>query len=248
MSLSEEAAVNEDLLREELLVKVDAFVEDLLRAAGVEEPPVDAIQLAQRHLGMIVCLDRGQSSRGRAQRTDGRPQIFLKPEPTEERHQWTVAHEIGEHLKVPLLQRLGIDPHETRAMAGESLANLFAHHLLVPTRWFASDAPQLEYDVLMLKQRYRTSSHEVLALRLLDLPEPVIITIVDNDHISRRRSNAWRVRKQLEPVEQRCQRYVNYYSRAKVLCEDGWTVHGWPVHQADWKREILRSTLETDVS
>src|SRR6266481_3363783 len=174
----------QDIPREEVLAKIDTFGEELLRAAGVQQPPVDAIQLAQRHLGMIVCLDRRQSQRGRAQRTGGRPQIYLKPEPTEERHQWTVAHEIGEHLKVRLLQRLGIDPQETRAMAGESLANLFAYHLLVPTRWFASDAPQLQYDVLELKQRYRTSSHEVVALRMLDLPEPAIITIVDNDHIS----------------------------------------------------------------
>jgi Zn-dependent peptidase ImmA (M78 family) len=240
--------VIEDLPREEMLAKIDAFVEELLRRAGVENPPVDVIQLAQRHLGMIVCLDRRQASRGRAQRTSGRRQIYLKPEPTEERHQWTVAHEIGEHLKVQLLERLGIDPSQTRAMAGESVANLFAHHLLVPTCWFAADAAELDYDVLELKQRYRTSSHEVVALRLLDLPEPAIITIVDNDHISRRRSNAWRVRKELEPIERRCQRYVNDYSRPKVMREDGWTVHGWPVHQADWKREILRSVIETDVS
>jgi Zn-dependent peptidase ImmA (M78 family) len=238
--------MQEDLPREELLAQIDGFVEELLRAAGVEGPPVDAIGLAQRHLGMVVCLDRRQAQRGRAQRSSGRPQIFLKPEPTEERHQWTVAHEIGEHLKTQLLRRLDIDPGQTRSMAGESLANLFAHHLLVPACWFASDAVQLDYDVLDLKQRYRTSSHEVLALRLLDLPEPAIITIVDNDHVSRRRSNAWPVRKELEPVERRCQQYVNHYSRPKVLREAGWTVHGWPVHQADWKREILRSVVEVE--
>ncbi|HYV38951.1 MAG TPA: ImmA/IrrE family metallo-endopeptidase [Gemmataceae bacterium] len=236
----------EELPREELLAKIDAFVTDLLRAAGVEQPPVDAIQLAQKHLGMTICLDKQQQSRGRAQRNGGRPGIYLKPEPTVERHQWTVAHEIGEHLKPRLLQLLGIDPGETRAMAGESLANLFAHHLLAPNCWFASDAAALQYDVLELKQRYPTSSHEVLALRLLDLPEPAIITIVDNDHIYRRRSNAWRVRKQLEPVERECQHYVNYYSRPAVRRKGGWTVHGWPVHQADWKREILRSVVETE--
>jgi Zn-dependent peptidase ImmA (M78 family) len=238
--------VNDDLPREDVLAKIDAFVEDLLRAANVTEPPVDTIQLAQRHLGMIVCLDRRQSQRGRAQRADGRRQIFLKPEPNEERHQWTVAHEIGEHLKAKLLAHLGIEPGEVKPMSGESLANLFAHRLLVPTRWLAADAPELDYDILELKRRYRTSSHEVIALRLLDLPEPAIITIIDNEHIYRRRSNAWRVRKQLEPVEERCQRYVHHYSRPRVLREDGWTVHGWPVHQADWKREILRSVVETE--
>src|SRR5947209_6799684 len=133
----------DDLTREEVTHQIDGAVSELLAAAGVTAPPVDAIVLAQKHLGMLVCLDRRQPQRGRAQRAAGQKQIFLRPEPTEERHQWTVAHEIGEHLKPALLQRLGIAPEETRAMTGESLANLFAHRLLVPTCWFAADAPAL---------------------------------------------------------------------------------------------------------
>jgi Zn-dependent peptidase ImmA (M78 family) len=238
--------MDQELEREEVVARVDALVEELLARARLEAPPVDTIALAQRHLGMQVCLDRRQPQRGRAQRAGGRSQIFLRPEPTEERHQWTVAHEVGEHLKGTLLERLGIPPERTRAMFGESLANLFAYRLLVPTCWFAGDAPACGYDILELKQRYRTSSHEVIALRLLDLPEPCIVTIIDNDHIHRRRSNAWRVRRQLEAAEQQCQRYVHHYSRPQVVQEGGWTVQGWPVHQADWKREILRSVVEAD--
>src|SRR6516165_7995557 len=124
--------MTDELSREEVHETVDRAVEELLEAAGVAGPPVDAIKIAQRHLGMIVCLDRRQPQRGRAQRAGGRRQIFLRPEPNEERHQWTVAHEIGEHLKADLLQRLGVEPRQTRAMAGESLANLFAYRLLVP--------------------------------------------------------------------------------------------------------------------
>jgi Zn-dependent peptidase ImmA (M78 family) len=236
--------MSEDLAREEVHHAVDRVVEELLSAAGVTAPPVDAIALAQGHLGMLVCLDRRQPQRGRAQRAGGRKQIFLRPEPTEERHQWTVAHEIGEHFKPQLLGRLGVPPEQTRVMMGESLANLFAHHLLVPAAWFADDARLLDYDVLELKQKYRTSSHEVIAWRMLDLSSPCIITVVDNDHIHRRRSNAWRVRKELEAVEQLCQKYVNYYSRPRVVRENGWTVQGWPVHQSDWKREILRSVVD----
>ncbi len=236
----------EDLTRDEVVGTVDRMVEELLTAAGVARPPVDVLALAQRHLGMQVCLDRRQQQRGRAQRVAGRRQIFLRPEPTEERHQWTVAHEIGEHFKVPLLQRLGITPGETRAMAGESLANLFAYHLLVPSCWFTADAPAGDYDLLALKQQYRTASHEVIAWRLLDLPAPCIITIIDNDHIYRRRSNAWPVRRQLEPVEQECQRAVHGRGRPCVVRDNGWTVQGWPVHQADWKREVLRSVVEPD--
>jgi hypothetical protein len=239
--------MTEDVSREEVLEVVDREVTELLEAAGVTGPPVDAIALAQRHLGMLVCLDRRQSQRGRAQRAGGRKQIFLRPEPSEERHQWTVAHEIGEHLKVHLLDRLGVAPEQTRAMAGESLANLFATRLLVPTCWFAAAAPAADYDVLELKARYRTASHEVIAWRFLDLPEPCVVTILDNDHISRRRSNAWPVRtRELSPAERECQRYVHTYSRVRTVRAGGWTVQGWPVHQADWKREILRSVIEPD--
>jgi Zn-dependent peptidase ImmA (M78 family) len=232
------------LSREDVIATLDRTVDNLLQAARIETPPVDAIALAQRHLGMIVCLDRRQPQRGRAQRTAGRKQIFLRPEPTEERHQWTVAHEIGEHLKSDLIERLGLEPEQTRVMMGESLANLFAYRLLVPACWFAADARTAAYDLLALRERYRTASHEVIAWRLLDLPDPCIITIVDNKHIHRRRSNAWPTRKSLEPPEQECQEYVHYYSRPRVVQEGGWTVLGWPIHQVDWKREILRSVVE----
>src|SRR5262245_30453100 len=150
-------AAVEDMDRADVVAVVDRMVEELLETAGVTQPPVDAIALAQRHLGMLVCLDRRQNQRGRAQRSGGRKQIFLRPEPTEERHQWTVAHEIGEHFKSSLLERLGAEPGVTRPMAGESLANLFAYRLLVPTCWFAGDAPAFSYDLPELKQRYRTS-------------------------------------------------------------------------------------------
>src|SRR5438876_9488813 len=111
----------EDLPREEVLRGVDRYVGELLEAAGVNEPPVDAIALAQGQLGMLICLDQKQPQRGRAQRVGGKKQIYLRPEPTEERHQWTVAHEIGEHLKSGLLQRLGVAPSETPVMAGEAV-------------------------------------------------------------------------------------------------------------------------------
>src|SRR5216683_1024764 len=125
--------MNEDMPREEVTTTIDKMVDELLDAATLTQPPVDTIALAQQHLGMVVVLDQRQPQRGRAQRTLGKKQIYLRPEPREERHQWTVAHEIGEHLKSELLARLGIEPSEARAMTGESLANLFAYRLLVPS-------------------------------------------------------------------------------------------------------------------
>jgi Zn-dependent peptidase ImmA (M78 family) len=234
----------DEIPREDIVAVIDRMVDELLDRAAVPNPPVDAIALAQRHLGMIVALDRRQRQRGRAQRAGRRPQIFLRPEPTEERHQWTVAHEIGEHLKPELLRRLHPDMEQARGLTGESLANLFSSRLLVPTRWFTADAPAHDYDLLELKKRYSTASHEVIALRFLDLPEPCIVTIIDNDHIHRRKSNGPRIRKELTSVEEKCQRYVNKHGKPRVLREKGWTVQGWPVHTPDWKREILRSVVE----
>ena len=226
----------EDIQRDDVLAAIDAMVAELLHRAGVAEPPVDAIALAQGTLGMVVVLDKRQSQRGRSR---GKTEIFVRPEPREERHQWTVAVEIGRHFKADLLSRLGVEPGATGSLGGE--ANLFATRLLAPTAWFAADAASAEYDLLALKQRYKTASHEMLAWRLLDLSAPCIITIIDNDAIHRRRSNAWPARKELSPPEKKCQKRIRESGRPRAVQEAGWSVQGWPVHQDDWKREILRA-------
>jgi Zn-dependent peptidase ImmA (M78 family) len=236
----------DDRPREEVILVLDQIVKELLEQAGIDEPPVDAIALAQRHLGMTVCLDSRQQQRGRVQRAGRTPKIFLRPEPTEERHQWTVAHEIGRHLRNQIFERLNLTPEEGKTLTGESLSNLFSSRLLVPMHWFAADAPAFDYDLLELKKRYRTSSHEVIALRFLDLPEPCVVTIIDNDEVRRRKSNGPRVTKDLEPFEVQCQQYVHQKGEPHTLREGNWTVRGWPVHQSDWKREILRSVVEED--
>ena len=147
----------DDLSREEVTSVIDRAVEDLLESARIEGPPVNTIKLAQEHLGMVVCLDRRQPQRGRAQRAGGARQIFLRPEPRGERHQWTVAHEIGEHFKSSLLERLGVEPGQMRAMAGESLANLFACRLLVASR--SLSGPNRRKSVI--NGRWRTRSANI---------------------------------------------------------------------------------------
>ncbi len=230
--------MREDLSRDEVVAVVDEVASELLARAGVQQPPVDALALA-RHLGLEVAFAEEQA-RGRRPRG----KVVIDPDQPAERQQWTAAHAIGEHLKPELLSRLGLDA--AQPLPGGSLANLFACRLLVPTCWFAADAPALGYDVARLKERYALASTEVVALRLLDLPEPCIITIVDNGHIWRRRSNTWRVRKQLEPAEQACQSYVHEHGRPQLVNTGGWTVQGWPFHRPDWKREILRSVVDPD--
>jgi hypothetical protein len=227
--------MSEDLSREEVHHVIDRVVEELLTAAGVAAPPVDAVALARGHLGLVLEPERPRRARGAA-----------AAEPTEEARQWAAARRIGEHLKATILRRLDLSPDQAGCLGGESPATLFARHLLAPADWFRDDARALDFDVPGLQMRYRTAGAELLAWRLLDLPEPCVITVVDNDHVQRRRSNAWRVRRELEPAERECQRYVHYYSRPRVVCAGGWTVQGWPLHRPDWKREILRSVGPED--
>jgi hypothetical protein len=231
----------DDLARDEVVTVIDRLVDDVLSHAAVTRPPVNAIELAKL-LGLQVRVDErdGRRVKGRLSSALG---LDAKLEASEEAKQWIAALAIGQRYKKDLMARLDAADDGPR-IAGESLGNLFAYHLLVPASWLADDVKATGYDLLAIKERYRTASHEVIAWRFLDLPEPCIVTIVDNDAVSRRRSNGVRVTRQLSPPERQCQRYVNHYSRPRTVQAQGWTVQGWPVHRTDWKREILRSTVE----
>jgi hypothetical protein len=230
--------MSEALPQEEVLHTIDRLVEELLEAAGCCEPPVDAVSLARGHLR----LPPAPSRRPRPHRPD--PEAAGATGQVEQ--QWLAAQDIGTHFKPALLARLDVEAEEARGLGGASLANLFAQHLLTPRAWFAGDARSLGYDLLELAKLYSTAGTERVAWRLLDLPEPCILSVVDNGHVLRRRSNAWPVRRELLPPEKECQRYVHHYSRPRVVVGGGWTVQGWPLHRADWKREILRTAGEPE--
>ena len=116
----------------------------------------------------------------------------------------------------------------------------------MPSAWFSADAPSFDCDLLRLKERYRTATHEVIAFRLLDLPEPCIITLVVDDKVHRRRSNAWPVKKRLELAETECLRAVTRDGKPHAVRSGGWTVWGWPLWQGGRNREVLRSVVEVD--
>ena len=160
-------------------------------------------------------------------------------EPSAASLSWLAAHAIGQHLRPAILRRLDLEPDQP--LGGESLPNLFADRLLVPTRWLSTLGREAGWDLLDLESKFRPAGHEAIAWRMLDLAEPIAITIVDNDRVTRRRSNAFRVGKALSDPEERCRQMVHRYSRPHALHEGGWRVQGWPIHEVDWKREILRS-------
>lgn len=213
--------MSEERTQEEARRAIDKAIAEMLEAYDILEPPVDAAALA-RHLGL-----------------EPRVPATLR-EPTAEQRHYVAAQAIAAHLKPELLERLEL---ERGGMMGGSLTRMFAEALLVPTTWLADEARASGYDLLALKERFATASHEHIAWRLLDLSEPCIITVFENGRVSRRRSNAWSVTRELSPPERECQQQVQRYSRPCRVCEDGVDARGWPLHTVDWKREVLRTVM-----
>lgn len=215
-----------DLPQEEILAAVDRAVTELLAAAEVTGPPVDAVALA-RQIGVAVEPRRPRRPR---------PMPVL----SEEQWQWAAAQTIARGRKADLLGHLGADTEEGAGLAGGVLANLFARYLLTPTAWFAQDARRLDFDLLALKERYRTVGHEAIALRWLDLPDSCVVTIAVEGRAQKRRSNAVRVGRTLSPAELECLGAVEAAGGPAEVRRDGWSVQGWPVPPAGGRRVILR--------
>jgi hypothetical protein len=234
--------------REELAAGLDRVVGELLEESGVAGPPVNAAEIA-RALGIVVAVDDRQEGRARYVRLGGRlgpsrATILLWPDPRPERRQWAVAHEIGEHAAHRVFAVWGVDPRETVPGAREHVANQLAGRLLLPTRWFEPDAATCGWDLAALKARYDTASHELIARRMLECRPAVVVTIFDQQRISFRRSNVPGRAPAASRMEMECWRRVHERCRACQVRQGVNVVQGWPVHEDQWKREILRMAVE----
>jgi Zn-dependent peptidase ImmA (M78 family) len=226
---------------------LDAFIAEKLAAVGVVAPPVDALAAA-RTLGLVVAQDGLQTGRARIARlkvpSSRGPQavVFLNKEPREERRHWAVAHEIGEHFAAELFARLGIDPRELAA-GRERMANQFARRFLLPADWFSQHGGESGWDLMALKGIFATASHELIAQRMLDMPPTVVITVFDHGRVTWRRTNLASRAPRICRDEAECQRLVHAENRPARRRTAEYVVRAWPVHEPDWKREIVRTEL-----
>jgi hypothetical protein len=133
-----------------------------------------------------------------------------------------------------------------RPMMGESPSRLLAERLLVPRQWFTRDARSNGHDLIVLAEAYSTAPPEVVAWRLLDLPEPCVITVLDGDRVVRRRGNAWPIRKALAEPEKKCLDEVNRSGGSTTIRSAGWVVTGWAVGRGSGRRVVLRSIREEE--
>jgi hypothetical protein len=261
----------------EITGALDTAVSQLLDGAGIAAPPVDAVALAKQ-MGFTLAWDDRQSSRARLVRLGSRREksglsILLTHDPRAERRQWAVAHEIGEYLSPQVFDSLGIDPQTAPLASREKIANLFASRLLLPSDWFSADGAANNWDLLELKLRYRTASHELIARRMLDFDRPIVISIIDQCRLEFRRSNVPGRVPPLTPLERHCwQRCRDFHASGSFAtsplapCGRGaggegflgkaavgepmqphnTVVRCWPIHEPHWKREILRLELSED--
>ncbi|MHC4177854.1 MAG: hypothetical protein ACYSWU_10125, partial [Planctomycetota bacterium] len=112
--------------------------------------------------------------------------------------------------------------------------------------WFAADGSNCGWDLLRLKARYATASHELIARRMLECRPPVIVTIFDQGRLHFRRSNLPGRVPPPSSNEIDCRQSVHDGNRPVQTCEGLRTIQGWPVHEEGWKREILRAEVEEE--
>jgi len=240
-----------EFTQDEFSTALDAVAAGVLDVAGMPAPPIDAVELA-RALGLTLAWDTGQSGRGRLVRLSGfagrKPcgSILLRPEPRRERLQWATAHEIGEACACQIFDHLGVDPREAPSGAREMVANQLAGRLLLPRDPFVADGRTMGWDLFELKTRYSTASHELIARRMLDFEWPIIITVFDHGRRTWRNGNLARRPPALLPLEMAARHAA--HERGEPIIEETplCRVQAWPVHEPDWKREILRTEWQAD--
>lgn len=230
-----------DFSQEELFDAADRLVAGLLERAGVAVPPVDALRIAEEHLGIPVTYVDPEDDDERPARRRATSSIAIPSHATEEQQQCIAAQGVARALLPNLLQKLDIEPGTESKPAAAHFRALLAARLLVPTRMFRAARREWSSDVPALHALFRTASLEAVALRLLDLDEPCVVSIVDDGVVSVRRGNAKAESKKLTAAEQQCLDRVMKLDLPERVRRDGWTVHGWPVPNRPFRRAILRA-------
>lgn len=237
-----------DFTADELFEAVDRRVMRLLAQFGIDEPPVDAVRLAQEAFQLTVREalpedDQPQQGRfgPRPPRRRGR-EVTFRPDQSDESRQAVCARACARELVPDVLAALGIAPGTENKSAMNSLLGVVTPRLLLPTRWFERDARKAGYDLVEIKERYSTAGYELIAARLLDLEEPcVVVAVVDDGIVSSRRGNRAPATKKLTDAELRCLALVGEEGEPGTVRRDGWTVRGWPIPNGPFNRIILRA-------
>jgi hypothetical protein len=140
-----------------------------------------------------------------------------------------------------LFRKLDIKPEMENKSILTQFRGLIVNRLLVPSRMLRSAQRSCRSDVAALKELFTTASMEVIALRLLDLDQPCVVSVVDDGVVAVRRGNALPVNKKLLAQEEQCAQRVMELDLPHQVRAGGWTVQGWPVPGRPFRRVVLRA-------
>jgi len=212
---------------------IEATVERLLTTARIERPPIDPVRIARAI--RINVLDRDlPQRRGQSYVYRGMRFVDIGRTARAERRNFTLAHEIME-LELPLAGSDKQLKHEI-AMRG-------AAALLCPARFFRQACTAAPFDLFRLKAAFSTASHEVIALRSLDFAE-AIMSVFDNGRLVNRQTS---YPFGLQSVTRQERDVVRRAMHSGEVCADTWdgaSATAYPVFENDFKRVILRTSLD----
>jgi hypothetical protein len=230
---------------EQLAVILDETAGELLESARWRRPAVDAVDVARR-IGLAVARDRKLNGRARYVRLSlgrgrARGAIFVGEADRPERLQWAVAHELGEYAVHRVYYKAGIAPGGDEPHMREQLANELARRILLPRRPFEKTGAECNWDLTDLKRTFPSASYELIARRMLDMPPPVVVTVFDHGRIHWRRGNQPFPPAQLRPCERHLMQLAHESQAFQQRQADDLFVRAWPIHEPEWKREIMRT-------
>lgn len=234
-----------DFSQEELFDAIDRAVLALLKRAGDDAAPVDALALLQtayRYTVTYLSEDDEEPKYGDRPKPRPRPrELQLKDTMSDEACQAAAAKMLARELLPGIFQTLGIVPGTEQKSATNQLVNLIVPRLLLPTRRFDVASRKTSGDLFRLKEQFPTAGYLLLATRQLDFEEPCVIAVVDDGTVALRRSNAMQVNKTLTTAETLCAEKVTAEEEPLTVRRDDWTARGWPIPGGPFRRIILRS-------
>jgi predicted transcriptional regulator len=239
-----------DFSPEDLFDACDRVTAAALARAGIEGPPVDALFLAEHGFNLRVEYFEPDDPRGRQYGDRPRPRpradtVLLREDMSTEAQHLLAARAVARLLVPEVLRKLGVMPDGDNRQAVTHLTGVIAPRLILPSRWFPGDAGRAGYDLFKIKERYATANYETIALRYLDLDEPCVIAIVDDDGtIAVRKSNRFQAPKKLTEAEQSCRALIEESGEPARARGAGWIVWGWPTPGIPFRRMVFRSVPE----
>ncbi len=232
---------------EELTDAIDRLVAGMLERAGVTAPPVNALALAEHHLGIPIEVvepeEDEETGRRRRPRGSGGG-ITLSTDMSAEQRQRAAADGIARLLLPDIYRKVGVpEGSETKQFAAH-VRTLTAARVLIPNKLLRAALRDCKYDVPELHARFRTAGMEAVAARLLDLDDFCVIAVVDDGVVASRRCNRMPVSRKLEAAEQEVLERVTEQELPHRARVGEWTAWGWPVPNRPFRRILIRAVRD----